>query len=301
MYCWSCGAQTKQSGEPCNHCGAPPGRVPGPSSLVRGGDHGLRICTGCGYRGEGVRYFQRAGHAGLLAAATLLTYGLGGLVYWLVKRHDQVCPACGLSWRRSRTMGAALPSHAPIEQEEGGQRLPSRARGRSPDRPVGTSSSLPPSGMARRVMGVVLAILAVLLFGIGLVEAEAGLAVTSLVFGLLGASTFAWGWKARQVRREAVLRGLQGQVLQIARIRGGRLTATDVASELDLTLNGAERVLLSLDDGFRVRSDVTREGLLVFDFPEIRFGGDWGEGRGSRGVLGSDPPGMLESDSPGSA
>ena len=48
------------------------------------------------------------------------------------------------------------------------------------------------------------------------------------------------------------------------------MTATDVASELDVSIAAAERILFSLDDGFRVRSEVTDEGLIVFDFSEIR-------------------------------
>ncbi len=268
MYCWSCGAQKKEAGGACNHCGAPSARVPVPEqrghSMGSGSaHHGIRVCPGCGYRGEGISYFRRAGHAVLLVGATLLTYGIGGLVYWLVKRRAKVCPSCGLSWDRSRALGSALPGggaeRAGVPQRPG-------SRSQSSD-----GAKLPSSGMTRRVTGVLLALVAVLLLGVGLVEGEATMAAVSLFFGLSGASTFAWGWQARQGRREAILRRLQGRVLQLARARGGRLTATDVASELDLTLSGAERVLLSLDDGFRVRSDVTDEGLLLFEFPEIRW------------------------------
>lgn len=135
-----------------------------------------------------------------------------------------------------------------------------------------------------------MALASIFFLGLGFTEADAVLGVISLVLGLGGASSFAWGWKARQRRREAILREMQGQVLALARGRGGTLTVTDVASELELSLEGAERVLLSLDDGFRIRSDVTEEGLLVFDFPEIRWG--------VRG--GSEPPRserLLEPDS----
>ncbi|MND00243.1 hypothetical protein D3C83_187860 [compost metagenome] len=48
--------------------------------------------------------------------------------------------------------------------------------------------------------------------------------------------------------------------------------ATDAATELHLTLPAAERVLFSMDDGYRVRSEITGEGLLVFEFPELRPG-----------------------------
>ena len=32
----------------------------------------------------------------------------------------------------------------------------------------------------------------------------------------------------------------------------------------------AEEVLDSMDDGLRVRSEVTNEGIIVYDFPELR-------------------------------
>jgi hypothetical protein len=261
MYCWSCGAQRKDPAGSCNHCGAPASRA----SVPARGHHGLRVCTGCGYRGEGIPYFRRAGHVALLVGAAVLTYGIGGVVYWLVKRHAQVCPSCGISWDRSRPLGTLLSSGSAPDSDQGRSEpaVPVRSSGGPP---------LPSTGMTRRVTGAILALLAVLLLGVGLVEGEAVLGVVSLFFGLTGASTFAWGWRARQHRREAILRRLQSQVLQLARVKEGRLTATDVASELDLTLNGAERILLSLDDGFRIRSDVTDDGLLIFEFPEIQLG-----------------------------
>jgi hypothetical protein len=90
--------------------------------------------------------------------------------------------------------------------------------------------------------------------------------------GLLGGLLFKWGASAQERRREALLVALQNRTLHLARARAGRLTATDAATELRITLPAAERVLFSMDDGFRVRSDITREGLLVFDFPELRLG-----------------------------
>lgn len=72
-------------------------------------------------------------------------------------------------------------------------------------------------------MGVSLALTALLLFGVGLVNADPMLGVVGSVVGLAGASLIAWGWSARRRRREALLRAL-------------------------------ERILFSLDDGSRVRS-----------------------------------------------
>lgn len=269
MYCWSCGNPRSDANAACEACGAGP--VPIPIPQERHGEHGIRVCPGCGYRGEAIGYFRRAGHVALLIGAALLTYGIGGLVYWLVKREDRVCPRCGLGWARSRPLGGSLPAapSGPDESESGSS--PNRLGRRSPhrSRPLG----LPSGGMTRRVLGVLMALFSVFFLGLGAAEGAAVLGVISLVLGLGGAASFAWGWSARGRRREAILRSMQGRVLTLARSRGGSLTATDVAAELDLSLEGAERVLLSLDDGFRIRSDVTEEGLLVFDFPEIRWAG----------------------------
>jgi len=223
-------------------------------------------------------YFRRAGHAALLVAATVFTYGIGGLAYWLLKRHDLICPSCGLSWGRAHpALASGDEAGSPRPSSAEGVSLRSGGRGFSPER-------LPPSGIGRRVTGVILALVALLVLGGGIVEGELPLVVFSAFLGAGGAASFAWGWRALQERREALLRHLQRRVLHLAHERGGRLTATDVASELDLSLAGGERVLLSLDDGFRVRSDVTDEGLLVFDFPEIRLGSGRTEGRSIPGL-----------------
>jgi hypothetical protein len=237
----------------------------------------LRSCPACGFRGEGIPYFRRAGNLALLAAATLFTYGVGGLVYWLIKREDRVCPSCGLAWERSRPLGSG-----PVEDE---RERDDRLRPRLPtDRPPPPAPEvLPRSGATQRVGGTILALLALLLVGIGIVEWEMAALVVGGVLGVSGALTFGWGWKALHRRREAVLQRLQRRVLLLARAHGGRLTATDVAAELDLTLNAAERVLLSLDDGFRIRSEVTDEGLLLFEFREILLGG------GGEGAITSGP------------
>jgi len=275
MYCWSCGHQQSSPDARCGRCGAPPAQVPSEAS----GRHGIRVCPACGYRGDGMPYFRRASHLALLVGAALLTYGIGGLAYWLIKRDDRVCPSCGLSWKRSRPVGSALPSSADEAEESsrtsGGEVTASRSGGTangSPSPRRRPEAGLPRAGTTRRVVGALLALLSVLFLGLGLVQGEAGAAILSLFLGLSGAATFGWGWSARQRRREAILRRMQGRVLKLARVRGGTLTATDVASELDLSLDGAERVLLSLDDGLRVRSDVTRDGILIFEFPEIRWG-----------------------------
>jgi hypothetical protein len=44
---------------------------------------------------------------------------------------------------------------------------------------------------------------------------------------------------------------------------------TEVASDLNLSLPAAEKVLTSMEDGFRVRSEITKEGVLYYEFPEV--------------------------------
>lgn len=254
MYCWSCGEYLLEADTSCSACGAAAARVPPHRQSSR--LMGIRSCPACGYRGDGVPYFRRVSHVALLLAASVFTYGLGGLGYWLVKRKDRICPSCGLSWDRARVDQAAGEGSGP---------------GTQVDRRDEEALDLPRRGLGRRVLGVVLALVATLLLGLGIVWTEGILVVISAVSGLTGAAFFAWGWRSLQRRREAILHQLQRSVLRLARTSGGQLTATDVAAELDLSLRAAERVLLSLDDGFRIRSEVTDEGLLVFEFPEIRY------------------------------
>lgn len=231
-------------------------------------------------------YFRRAGHAALLVAATVFTYGIGGLAYWLLKRRDRICPSCGLSWGPAHLALAYANEGADLQH--GSLQVPDAHRSHVPgERDRASVEHLPRSGLGRRVAGVVIALTALLMLGGGILEGELSLIVASAVFGAGGAASFAWGWRAQQQRRAALLRDLQRRVLRLAHDQGGRLTATDVASTLDLSLSGAERVLLSLDDGFRVRSDVTDEGLLVFDFPEIRLRGESDRALGGESVEGA--------------
>ena len=209
----------------------------------------IRRCPRCRYAGEGIGYFRRPGHLALLAAATLFTWGLGGIVYWLLRRRSVVCPNCGLRWTEWE-----MPSHSAGEPGD----LP---------RP---EPSLPSGGLKRRVLGVVLALLGLLVVGVGLAETELAALVAGVVFGIGGGASFLWGWTARSDRRAALRQALERRVLQLATRRGGTLTVTEVASDLDLSLAAAEGVLVGMDDGFRVRSEITEEGVLVFEFPEVQ-------------------------------
>lgn len=267
MFCWSCGKPLTEGMARCGSCGTAIGAA---VTSARSGDIGagvvpqvkVSMCPACGYLGEGMPYFRRSSHSALLVGATLLSYGIGGLVYWLVKRRSLVCPSCGLGWDRARL----LDMSAFLGKLQSGPSL-SRDVGRT------QPEALPRGGLFRRALGAVLGILALYLLALGVLGASAEALVTSVFMGIAGALSFAWGWKALQERRAGLLRSLQTRVLHVAAARGGQITATDVAADLEVTLAAAERVLFSLDDGFRVCSDVTDEGLLIFDFPEIRARG----------------------------
>lgn len=58
--------------------------------------------------------------------------------------------------------------------------------------------------------------------------------------------------------------------IQLAMEHGGVLTVTDVAADLEVTLEEAERTLTALDDGVRVTSSVTEDGVIVYEFKEVK-------------------------------
>jgi hypothetical protein len=124
-------------------------------------------------------------------------------------------------------------------------------------------------GAAKQGMSVMLFLLAAILVVAGIASAQfeplliAGVAATGGLV-LQRAAT-----REREQRREALLSALQLPVLQLAGRKGGQLTVTEVAAELGWTMRRAEKVLQSLDDGMRVNSEVTDEGVIVYDFLEL--------------------------------
>jgi hypothetical protein len=191
----------------------------------------------------------------LLVGVSLFTYGFGGLVYWLARRKHRVCPRCGLGWHFSSatlTSGEASP-----------QRL-QRGVGSEREEP------LPSGGVKRQVLGTLLVLLATIIVVVGIVEFEAAAILGGSVVGGAGTGALFWGWKAKQERRQAVMAGLQRKILRLATTRGGTLTVTEVAADLNLSIPAAEKVLIAMDDGFRVRSEITPEGILLYEFPEVK-------------------------------
>lgn len=250
MRCSTCGENLEPGQERCPTCGTV--RRDSGRALSRSAP-GVRKCPRCGYNGEGVTYFSRPGHIGLLVGVSLFTYGLGGLVYWLARRKHRVCPSCGLAWEnasRQLASGEGGSEDAIPEWEE--------------------EQALPSSGVKRRVLGTVMILFASFLIMMGIIELEAAAIAIGSVVGAGGSGAFFWGWKALQERRQSLMAGLQRKVLRLATHKGGSLTVTEVAADLDLSIPQAEKVLIEMDDGFRVRSEITTEGILLYEFPEVQ-------------------------------
>ncbi|MXX35084.1 MAG: hypothetical protein F4Z50_10010, partial [Gemmatimonadetes bacterium] len=147
-----------------------------PASTARERDRGVRECARCGYRGDGIPYFRKPLHAVLLAGVSFPTFGVGGLLYYAAYRRNLVCPDCGLGWEKALQPGRL----------EGPERAAPLAR-RPPARTGPATGPLPPSGIGRRVFGVGLGVLAILMIVGGLADGfEPALLVTGSMFGMGG-------------------------------------------------------------------------------------------------------------------
>ena len=248
MRCSTCGEALQPGATLCPTCGT---ATPVGMALTR--PAGVRRCPRCSYQGEGISYFRRAGHVGMLVGVSLFTYGFGGLVYWLARRKHLICPRCGLGWEhasRALSITGPEPEMRMIEAEP--------------------EERLPGGGTKRRVAGTLMVLLASLMVLIGFVEFEMVAVAMGSVMGAGGSLAYYWGWRGQQARREAIMQGLQRKILRLAQMKGGTLTVTEVAADMNISLSAAEKILTSMDDGFRVRSEISREGVLYYEFPEVR-------------------------------
>ncbi len=256
MHCSTCGERLETGSSQCETCGAS-----APVARLVPRTERLRVCPRCSYQGEGIPYFRKTGHVALLVGVSVFTYLFGGLVYWLARRNHLVCPRCGLGWENA----SRVLSVTGMEPE---QRL-IEARSEEP---------LPSRGIKRRIAGVAMVLIATLLVLVGIVEGVAPAIAVGSVMGMGGSLSFYWGWQGLQGRRQAVMRGLQRKILQLASLKGGTLTVTEVAADLNLSLSAAEKILTSMDDDFRVRSEISEEGVIYYEFPELRHRKELGPG-----------------------
>jgi len=123
--------------------------------------------------------------------------------------------------------------------------------------------------MFRRLIGVGMAGLAAIMISVGVIQFELVVVAIGSVIGAGGTGTFWWGMKAKQEVDRVLAARTQRRVLLLATEKGGILTVTDVAASLNMSLDRAEELMNTMDDGFRVRSDVTEQGIIVYEFPEV--------------------------------
>ncbi len=137
---------------------------------------------------------------------------------------------------------------------------------------------LPSSGVKRRVLGAALVLLGTALVLAGFLDWELAAVAAGSVVGAGGSLTFYWGWSGLQQRRKAISQRIQRKILRLATIKGGTLTVTEVAADLNLSLPAAEKVLTAMDDDFRVRSVISDEGVIYYEFPELLHRKELGSG-----------------------
>lgn len=63
---------------------------------------------------------------------------------------------------------------------------------------------------------------------------------------------------------------LELRVLKLARLQGGKLTATSTAAELAIPVAEADAELTKIAKAGHANVDVTDEGAVVYDFPSLR-------------------------------
>jgi hypothetical protein len=255
MRCSTCGEPLNPGVVRCHTCGT---STPIGMALVR--PAGVRRCPRCSYQGEGVSYFRRGSHIALLVALSI-PYGFAGLVYWLARRKHLICPRCGLGWEnasRVLTVTGSEPEQRILEEQ--------------------SDHKLPRSGIKRRLLGAGMVIGGTLMLLAGILGGEAGLLVGGSLLGGGGSLGFYWGWHELQERRKAIMQRIQRKILRLAAAKGGTLTVTDVATDIDLGLPAAEKILMSMDDGFRVRSEISNEGVIYYEFPELLHRKEIGSG-----------------------
>ena len=271
LRCTTCGAALESPARRCTTCGAenPAGR---PLTWVK-------TCPRCRHQGYGDHYFSKVQHIGLLVVLGLVTSGVGALIYWLMRFQHRLCPRCGLNWRHASYRAIANPDAGQGTQSVD-DALTHYADASAP------AIYAPPEdrsgqGWIRIGGGALLGFLgagwlsgASMMFSMGL----SGLGFMPLVMlaggatAVAGGAALIWSGIKRLRWRKGSPRQLQRGILRLASQRGGRLTASEVAAYMDLTPDAAKKLLdgMELEDSQRVSSDVTDEGVIVYEFPELQ-------------------------------
>jgi hypothetical protein len=259
MYCSACGARVPEGRSGCDACGAPVSRSAGHGVALHASAApavpGAVTCPRCGFHGGGLGYFSQAGPlagALVLALLTLPFLGAGGIVYYVLRHDYRVCPRCGENWGKRGARALAL-----------------RPQERSPAQlAADTEAAFPAESGTPWAAWLLFAIAAILLI-VGVAEPEFAAVLFGLAAGGGGVAVVRKAERDREERRQVLLTALQQPVLRLAGERGGRLTVTQVAAAFSWPIPRAEKVLNSLEDGLRVASDVTDEGVIVYEFREL--------------------------------
>ncbi len=205
-------------------------------------------CPRCGYVGEGVSYFSKGTHIAGLIALGMISWLVFSLVYFISFHNHTICPRCGKDWGNQKEF-ARLGA--------GPGTVPAVSSGR---------------GSAANGFSIALFIFAAVLMMVAVGDGEIAPAMFALAAAGGGAGLQTVARKEREARRAALLSNLQMPVLALAAERRGRLTVTETAAALGWPLPRAEKVLNSLEDGLRVNSEVTDEGVIVYEFRELARG-----------------------------
>ncbi len=269
LRCSTCGAALEKRAGRCTTCGE---KNPAGTALTW-----TKRCPRCRHTGYGEHYFSRVQHIGLLIVLSLLTSGIGGLIYWLMRFQHRVCARCGLNWRHASYRAISPPDGRPGSGAEDEALTPYEDSSPAPFLPPEDRAT---QGWIRIGGGALLGFV-----GAGWLSGAAmmlEMGVASLAFMPLvmlaggtaaaaGGAALIWSGIKRLRWRKGSPGQLQRGILRLASQRGGRLTATEVAAYMDLSLAAAKKLLdeMEVEDSQRVCSEVTEEGVIVYEFPEL--------------------------------
>jgi len=261
MHCSTCGAIGSLEWGVCADCRKASSEGAGAAESHKGTvahsrlgpDRGAGRCPRCDYRGQGLAYFSSGPHLAALVGATVFTLplalGSGGFLYYGLRHDHRICPRCGDSWGKQGERARVPPEEGVLEW--------------------GPVFHVPPGEGTRRIASIALSLVAVTLLAVGISEKESIVLALAVAAGGGGLLLHLAANRVREERRARLIAALQLPVIALAARYGGRLTVTEVAACLGWPLARAEKVLHSLDDGWRVSSEVTDEGVIVFEFREL--------------------------------
>ncbi|MEM6959421.1 MAG: zinc ribbon domain-containing protein [Myxococcota bacterium] len=127
----------------------------------------------------------------------------------------------------------------------------------------------PPASRAAKAGGRSLGIFAI---AAGIVGGAIAAAAIPGVLGLVAAAAVAGGGLSLGLwgMRRGAGSGAEGSIRALAKEKGGSLFVTDVAEALGMSEADADAALTAMADGTRVRAEVTSDGLMRYDFREVR-------------------------------